>query len=310
MPELRCGGRSWPVAEGSNLLDALNSAGMKVPFSCRAGSCHACLVRCLQGQPLDARPGAIEAGRRLQGWRLACQCTVVEDLNVAVYDPKREGVDAQVVTADWLDEQVLRLRLLPEVPFRYRAGQHVLLWNDEGIARPYSLASLPGEEAWLEFHIDCRLPGAFCDRARLLKAGEHVRLGQLNNGALCYDADWQARPLLLLAAGTGLAPLLSVLGEALRQAHSGPIRLLHFHGKPSYASETLVTLAGMHQQLRVEQFDRVEVEAAMQSLRIVSRQEIALICGGGAFVERCARRLFMAGLPRGQIVGEAFIRGS
>ncbi|MCF5493464.1 2Fe-2S iron-sulfur cluster-binding protein, partial [Pseudomonas syringae] len=42
MPQLRVGERSWTVAAADNLLDALNDAGVAVPFSCRAGSCHAC----------------------------------------------------------------------------------------------------------------------------------------------------------------------------------------------------------------------------------------------------------------------------
>lgn len=307
MPELQCGERRWHVASGSNLLDALNLAGLNVPFSCRAGSCHACLVRCLQGEPADARPDALDAGRRLQGWRLACQCSVVDDLAVAVYDPEREGQPAQVVAADWLGNEILRLRLQSERPFRYRAGQHVLLWNAAGIARPYSLASLPGDDPWLEFHLDCRLPGVFANHARSLKVGDQLRLGQRHDGALHYEADWQARPLLLLAAGTGLAPLLSVLREALRQAHSGPIRLLHVDGQRSYASESLEALAGLHSHLQVEQVERSAAGALLQSLRIASRQEIALICGGSVFVEAWAKRLFMAGLPRGQVLSDTFV---
>ena len=54
MPELRAGGRHWEVATGSNLLDALRAEGIAIPYSCRAGSCHACLVRCTQGEVLDA----------------------------------------------------------------------------------------------------------------------------------------------------------------------------------------------------------------------------------------------------------------
>lgn len=58
MPELHVGERHWSVSTGSNLLDALNQAGVAVPYSCRAGSCHACLVRCL-GEVEDAQPDAL-----------------------------------------------------------------------------------------------------------------------------------------------------------------------------------------------------------------------------------------------------------
>ncbi|MCQ4313127.1 iron-sulfur-binding ferredoxin reductase [Pseudomonas stutzeri] len=307
MPELTCGSRTWNVTEGSNLLDALNAAGLNVPYSCRAGSCHACLVRCLQGEPLDARPDALDASRRLQGWRLACQCSVAEDLCVAAFDPAREGLAARLDGLDWLGDQVLRLRLTPERPLRYRAGQHVLLWNASGIARPYSLASLPGEDPWLEFHLDCRMPGAFCDGARELIVGDSLRLGPLNEGALHYEPDWQTRPLLLLAAGTGLAPLWAVLREALRQGHTGPIRLLHFCRDESYLRGPLGELAGLHGNLSVELIDGKQTQSRLQSLRATSRQEVVLICGGSGFVEDCAKRMFLAGIPRGQVLSDAFV---
>ena len=227
MPELTVGNRCWPVAPGSNLLDALNQAGVTVPYSCRAGSCHACLVHCVQGLPSDSRPDALSDEQRRLGWRLACQCQVVEDLHVETFDPVRDGLPATVSGLDWLSSSVLRLRLQPQRPLRYRAGQHLVLWAAGQIARPYSLASLPEDDRFLEFHLDCRHPGQFSDAARQLQLGDPMRLGELRGGALHYDPDWQQRPLWLLAAGTGLAPLFGILREALRQDHQGPIRIIH-----------------------------------------------------------------------------------
>ncbi|MDB6144039.1 MAG: ndoR, partial [Pseudomonas sp.] len=108
MPDLRVGDRQWSVAGGSNLLDALNSAGVAVPYSCRAGSCHACLVRCLSGEPVDDKPEALEASKRQQGWRLSCQCRVVDDLTVEIFDPLLDGLPASVDSCDWLSPTVLR----------------------------------------------------------------------------------------------------------------------------------------------------------------------------------------------------------
>jgi ferredoxin-NADP reductase len=111
-------------------------------------------------------------------------------------------------------------------PLRYRAGQHLVVWAGR-VARPYSLASLPQEDPFLEFHLDCRQPGEFSDIARQLRVGDRLRLGELRGGALHYDPDWQTRPLWLLASGTGLGPLWGMLREALRQDHQGAIRLIH-----------------------------------------------------------------------------------
>ncbi|WP_110950206.1 iron-sulfur-binding ferredoxin reductase [Pseudomonas bohemica] len=306
MPEIHAGDRRWAVTPGCNLLDALNSAGVAVPYSCRAGSCHACLVRCIRGEPQDALREALDAGQRAQGWRLACQCQVVGDLSVEVFDPLRDGLPARVSACDWLSPSVLRLRLEPERPLRYRAGQHLVLWTMSGIARPYSLASLPGEEGFLEFHIDCHKPGAFADVARTFKPGDAIRLGELRGGALRYDPDWQDRPFWLLASGTGLGPLWGLLREALRQGHQGPIRVLHV-AREHYLAVPLQALAAAHAQLEVELINPEDFQARLSDLRVTSRQTITLVCGSPASVEGFSRRLFLAGLPRGQLLADVFL---
>ncbi|WP_027896593.1 iron-sulfur-binding ferredoxin reductase [Zestomonas thermotolerans] len=312
MPDLAAGGRRWSVPAGANLLDSLNAAGVVVPYSCRAGSCHACLVRCVAGEPQDARPEALAAERRADGWRLACQCRVVGDLEVEVFDPQRDGLPARVAELDWPSPTVLRLRLTPERPLRYRAGQHLVLWSVEGVARPYSLASLPGEDPWLEFHLDCRAPGAFCDAARRLGPGDALRLGELRGGALHYDLDWQAQPLWLLAAGTGLAPLWGVLREALRQGHQGEVRLLHLAREPAehYLAGPLGELQARHPNLRVQLASAAELPAALAELRLVSRQTRALVCGHPGSVESFVRHLYLAGLPRNRVFADSFLTRS
>jgi ferredoxin-NADP reductase/ferredoxin len=309
MPELQVAERSLEVAPASNLLDSLLAAGIAVPYSCRAGSCHACLVRCVRGELLDGNPEALDEARREQGWRLACQCRVVEDVQVEVFDPLRDGVPATVHSCDWLSAEVLRVRLTPQRPLRYSAGQHLQLWTPNGIARPYSLASVPGADTWLEFHIDCRQGGAFATAARALQHGDRLRLGELRGGALHYDSDWQTRPLWLMAAGTGLAPLYGVLREALRQDHQGLIRVIHLAHDASahYLAEPLQTLAASHPQVQVELICAAELPAALAELRLVSRQTIALLCGHPDSVETFARRLYLAGLPRSQVFADVFL---
>ncbi|WP_219273561.1 iron-sulfur-binding ferredoxin reductase [Pseudomonas sp. Xaverov 83] len=307
MPELHVGERHWSVAAGSNLLDALNQAGVAVPYSCRAGSCHACLVRC-QGDLQDNQPDALSLAQRQDGWRLACQCQVMGDLQIEAFDPLRDGLPATVQSVDWLTPNVLRLRLQPERGLRYRAGQHLVLWAGS-IARPYSLASLPQEDPFLEFHIDCRLPGEFSDAARQFKAGDSLRLGELRGGALQYDPDWQSRPLWLLASGTGLGPLWGVLRETLRQDHQGPIRVIHLahDADGHYLAEPLTQLAAAHPNVTVELWTAAGSTDALAQLRLVSRQTLALLCGHPASVEAFSKRLFLAGLPRNQLLADVFL---
>ncbi len=307
MPELHVGERHWSVATGSNLLDALNQAGVAVPYSCRAGSCHACLVRC-RGDVEDKQPDALSPAQRQDGWRLACQCQVTGDVQVETFDPVRDGLPAQVVGADWLSASVLRLRLQPERGLRYRAGQHLVVWAGQ-VARPYSLASLPQEDAFLEFHLDCRQPGEFSTIARQLQVGDYLRLGELRGGALQYDCDWQSRPLWLLASGTGLGPLWGVLREALRQEHQGAIRVIHLahDADAHYLAGPLAALAAQHPNVSVELWTAAELTQALAQLRLVSRQTLALLCGHPTSVEAFSKRLFLAGLPRNQLLADVFL---
>lgn len=309
MPELRVGDRCLTVEANANLLDSLLTAGLAIPYSCRAGSCHACLVRCTRGEPLDARPDALTAEQRSEGWRLACQCRVSGELQLEVFDPQRDGLPARIHSLDWPTADILRLRLLPARPLRYRAGQHLLLWAANNVVRPYSLASLPGVDAWLEFHIDCSRPGAFSEQARQLVVGDTLSLGELHAGALHYEPDWQDRPLLLLAAGTGLAPLWGLLREALRQGHQAPIRLLHIARNPAshYLAAALATLAQEHPNLQVELLTQAESAVALANLQLASRQTIALVCGPPAAVEDFSRRLYLAGLPRSQLHADSYL---
>lgn len=307
MPELYVGERHWSVTTGSNLLDALNQAGVAVPYSCRAGSCHACLVRC-EGEVEDQQPNALSPAQRQDGWRLACQCQVSGNLRVEAFDPTRDGLPAQVVGVDWLNSTVLRLRLQSERGLRYRAGQHLVLWAGQ-VARPYSLASLPQEDSFLEFHLDCRQPGEFSDLARQLQVGDRLRLGELRGGALQYDPDWQSRPLWLLASGTGLGPLWGVLREALRQDHQGAIRVIHLAHDAAghYLAEPLTELAAQHPNLTVELWTAAQAAQSLAQLRLVSRQTLALLCGHPDSVEAFSKRLFLAGLPRNQLLADVYL---
>lgn len=309
MPELRVAQQRISVATASNLLDGLLAGGASVAHSCRAGSCHACMVRCVSGELVDAQPQALSQTQREQGWRLACQCQVLEDVSIELFDPARDAQQALVRSCDWLSAQVLRLRLELSRPLRYSAGQHVQLWLAEGIGRPYSLASLPGVDPWLELHIDCSPNGAFTSRARQLQPGASIGVGELHSAALHYDPQWQAQPLWLLAAGTGLAPLYAVLREALRQAHSGPIRLLHVahSAQEHYLRAALDALAQEHAQLTVSYCLATELASALAQLRLVSRQTTALLCGSPERVEAFARRLYLAGLPRNQMFADPFV---
>jgi NAD(P)H-flavin reductase len=208
-----------------------------------------------------------------------------------------------------MNADVLHLRLQPAIRLRYQAGQHVLLWSDDGVARPYSFASLPRHDSGLDFHIDCSQPGRFRDFARSLRLGDVMRLGVPGGGALRLEPEWDEAELLLIASGTGLAPLWAVLQEARMHGHSGPIRLVHVakSAEAHYLSNELLGLQARWPQLSVSLVVSGQADGLSLIWRTVSRRTMALVCGGPDFVETVVRQLYMAGLPRARIRTDIFL---
>ena len=96
---------------------------------------------------------------------------------------------------------------------------------------------------------------------------------------------------------------------ALRQHHQGPIRVIHqaHDAAGHYLAEPLQALVATHPQLDVQLLTASEQAAFLAQLRLVSRQTVALLCGSPASVETFARRLFILGVPRSQVLADLFL---
>lgn len=305
MPEIRVAEVCIQAKADDNLLDTLLAAGQSVPWSCRAGQCQTCLVQALEGQvPAQASAG-LTPEQRHAGWLLACQCPLAGDMRLKLHDPARDGLGARILDMQYAHDDILLLRLEPDRPVRFLPGQHAVIWLDSQLGRPYSIASQAGE-SHLGFHIRIHPGGAFSERIQSLKPGDPLYLGA-PSGHFHYDPDWQDKPLLLLAAGTGLAPLQAIARHALASGHQAPIELRHWHdGQGCYLQQTLEELSAAHPGLTLRLRARTELAADLTQLRLASRATLALVCGPPAFVEQLRRPLFMAGLPGRQILDEAF----
>lgn len=223
-------GRTLQVAPGSNLLQALQAAAVPVSYSCMAGRCGTCRCRVLEGQLLeDGREGASAAGARADEQVLACRCTVTGPCTIEIPEPDEvvvhpaRIVKATVVALEAPTHDIRRLLLAPAKPFEFSPGQYAQLQFAPGLARPYSMAGLAGD-ARLEFHVRV-VPGGQVSGhvAHTLRVGDAVRVsGPLGAAYLRRRHDG---PMLCVAGGTGLAPVLSVVRGALAAGLRNPIHL-------------------------------------------------------------------------------------
>ncbi len=208
-----------------------------------------------------------------------------------------------------------RLRLAAQAPFLYRPGQFVELITPEGVARHYSIASVPEEDDFLELHIRLRPSGRMSGFIRSgLRAGDSLRLAG-PSGVCVYDDGSSDRPLVLVGAGTGLAPLWGILRDAQRRGHRAPIRLYHGARNSSglYLDEELRERADLHDNFAYlpRAFDAAAAgEGDIAAAVIANEADLAgsdfFLCGGEGLVSRLKRELFLRGARLNRIRSDAF----
>ncbi len=257
MPLLHVEGHTAPLVaeDGETILAALKRHGLPAAYSCEAGNCGTCKIEYLGGDifELDRSEYALSAELRARNVVLACRTQVWGDVAVRRIDadelvehPSRL-LTTRVVALDAPTHDVRRLQLaiVAGGPFDFSAGQYARLEFARGIARDYSMANAPGE-GLLEFHV--RLAGGAGSRfvAERLAVGDRVIVEGPRGTS--YWRDRHRGPMLLVAGGTGLAPMLSIVRAALGAGRTEPMRL--YVGARAehdvYMEDALAELAARH----------------------------------------------------------------
>ncbi|WP_312559844.1 NAD(P)H-flavin reductase [Atlantibacter hermannii] len=123
-------------------------------------------------------------------------------------------ISCKVTSVDAITETVYRVRLVPDSPFSFRAGQYLMVVMDERDKRPFSMASTPDEQGFIELHIGASELNLYAMAVmdRILKDREVV-IDIPHGDAWLRDED--DRPLILIAGGTGFSYVRSILFTAL-----------------------------------------------------------------------------------------------
>lgn len=317
MARVKLEGQWYGLDEGESVLDGLLRRGVEVPHSCRAGACQSCLMRAERGEVPVKAQGGLKDTLKARGYFLACACHPEGELEVAGAGADLR-VPARLVSLERLSDSVLRVRLRPEKPFEYRAGQYVSLLRADGLARSYSLASQPHEDA-LEIHVRRvaagRMSGWLFDEAR---PGDALDV-QGPAGDCFYVPGRPEQPLLLAGTGTGLAPLQGIVRDALAHGHTGPIWLFHGAVEASglYLVEELREIQSRYNCLHYRPCvmrgeERVGLSVgALDALIKEACPRLAgwraYLCGNPDLVLSLRKKLFLAGLSLKDIHADAFL---
>lgn len=219
------------VAAGEPLLDAALRANVLLPHDCRSGGCGTCRVRILEGSvryPEGELPFGLDEAEAAEGYALACQAQPCSPLVIAAPEgltaaqPARTW-KATVATVHEVASGIYHLGVELDFEPAYLPGQYANILCDDGIGRSFSMASAPNGNL-VDFHIR-RIPGGRFTDQQLprLQPGDTLDL-ELPVGGFRLHAE-EYRPIVLIAAGTGIAPIKAMLQTLLDDPDCPPVAL-------------------------------------------------------------------------------------
>jgi len=306
------------LSDDDTVLDTLLNNKVSVPYSCKSGVCHCCMMKLVKGEVSgDGHKGLTEAQINA-GFFLPCSCVASSDLVITRADDYSmdQQIKAEVIDKAELSDEIMRIRLKPQGSYNYKPGQFLNLFKDQNTVRSYSLASTP-QLPYLELHVQ-RLPNGVVSRWLHddVAIGDLVHISQ-PQGECYYRPGHEQKPILLVATGSGLAPLYAVLHQALASGHQGPIHLYHGSSRQSgvYLRDELKQLASKTLNFSYTPCLSRDAVSGFTSGRA---NEIALekhpnlkgwlvfVCGHPDMVNDTRKHAFLAGASFSEIFAEAF----
>lgn len=224
-------GQSFDVATGEAVLDAALRSQIALPHECQFGGCGSCRIKLVEGSvgydeelPMGLTPEEAEAG-----YALACQARPACDLVISVEPttacspPTRVIATVEEVRAMGSNVTRLRLRLPENLDLVYQPGQYMNVQLGDGRHRSFSMASKPCGQS-VDFHVR-RIPGGYFtdQQLRTLCDGSPLEV-ELPLGNFRFHAE-DYRPLVMVATGTGLAPIKSMLESLMGDDDCPPVSL-------------------------------------------------------------------------------------
>jgi len=313
------------VLPKETLLQAALRQNIDFPHSCRVGGCATCKCRLLTGRVKElTRTGYVLSDQELdQGYILACQSVPQTDISIAVdmdAARARRKVNGRIVGQERLTHDITQIRIQLDERLDYKAGQFANLslaaLGEE--KRSYSFATPVQPDAQVRFFIRKVSGGAMStlvnERSVL---GERVSVDGPHGDFWLRPAD---APLLLVAGGSGLAPVLALLQDAANKGVLRPATLLFGaqQQRDLYALDEIAALArrwrGPFEFMPV--LSAAAEDIAWQGARGMVDSKIAAsltpgshayLCGPPPMVDACATVLHRCGVAPEQIHADRFI---
>lgn len=217
-------GHQFSAEDGEAILDAALRQQINLVYGCRNGNCGSCAARVLTGEidyP-EGQPSGLKEFDTPAIRALLCQAVALSDLEIAAEeigsgsDIKVKMLPMKVQSLNKLADDVilLKLKLPPTERMQFLAGQYIEFVLPDGRRRAFSIANAPHDDAFLELHVRDVPGGYFTDLVfQEMKPKAIVRVE--GPYGCFYLREDSIAPVILMAGGTGLAPVKGMVEHML-----------------------------------------------------------------------------------------------
>ena len=324
--------RTFTASAGETLLMAAIRQGVGLPYGCKDGACGSCKCKKLSGSVQHGahQSKALSDEEEAVGMVLTCCAVALSDVvlesrqvtQIGAFAVKKMPARLSLLERKSADVMLLRLQLPANESFSYHAGQYLDFILAGGVRRSYSMASAaPASDqgSVLELHVRHLPGGQFTDHVfGAMKEKEILRLeGPFGSFYLREDSN---KPIVLLASGTGFAPIKAIIEHMQQKDIQRPATLYWGGRRPQdlYLDDWVRTkLTEMPQLHYVPVISDALPEdgwsgrsgfvhrAVLQDLPDLSGHQV-YACGVPVMVESAQRDFALAGLPADEFYADAF----
>ncbi len=217
-------GHTFDVRPSQTVLQAAIEAGINLPYGCRNGACGACKAKLLQGTVThdDYQGSAMSDAELAAGNALLCCARPMEDVTIECREVgglagiKPRILPARVAKKEQLAHDVIALHLqLPASErLQFKAGQYIEFILKDGKRRAFSIANAPHDSDFLQLHIRVIAGGVFSEYVEKELQEKAILRLEAPFGSFFLREDSQ-KPLVMVAGGTGFAPIKGIIEHML-----------------------------------------------------------------------------------------------
>lgn len=218
--------------EHETILEAALRQGHSLPYGCRDGICGSCKSKVVSGDIVypDGTPEGLEEKDIKQGYAFLCRAKANCDVVIKARTVETATVlrirqfPCRVARCEKLNDDVMRLVLaLPKTErLQFLAGQYINIILQDGNYRSFSLANPPDQDQNLELHIRHYNGGLFSEYA--FKDLTEKTLLRIEGPLGQFTLQESDRPMIMIAGGTGFAPIKSLIEYSLKKNHKRSIQ--------------------------------------------------------------------------------------